>query len=151
MRYVVSPDNKINSGYTGKMKIKNNEVQSRLLIGMLAALWSVAASSEIIFEDDSVATNMTGYTETWGASWGDVNADNWPDLFNQGHRDYPRFYRNTGEGSFQDIAYEMDRSLFGESKLNAPLIESKGRFFRDSIEIVLTSSFRQTQFFNLFL
>ncbi|MBA3565109.1 MAG: VCBS repeat-containing protein [Gammaproteobacteria bacterium] len=51
---------------------------------------------------------MTGFTETWGASWGDLNGDNWPDLFIQGHRDFPRAYRNTGEGNFDDVAYEMD-------------------------------------------
>ncbi|MBA3564354.1 MAG: VCBS repeat-containing protein, partial [Gammaproteobacteria bacterium] len=51
---------------------------------------------------------MTGFTESWGASWGDLNGDNWPDLFIQGHRDFPRFYRNTGDGSFEDVAYELD-------------------------------------------
>lgn len=78
-----------------------------------AGLWSLvlgvpAAQSQIQFEDVSEATGMTGFTETWGASWGDLNGDNWPDLFIQGHRDFPRFYRNTGDGSFEDVAYEVD-------------------------------------------
>jgi len=81
------------------------------LVALLSGLLLTAAggaSAQIQFDDVSMEAGMTGFTESWGASWGDVNADNWPDLFNQGHRDYPRFYRNTGDGSFQDIAYEAD-------------------------------------------
>ena len=49
---------------------------------------------------------MSGFTESWGASIGDMNGDNCLDIFVQGHRDYPRVYRNTCTGVFEDIAYE---------------------------------------------
>ncbi len=75
---------------------------------LLALLGGSAAHGQIAFEDVSAETGMEGYTETWGGSWGDINGDNWPDLFNQGHREYPRMFRNTGEGNFQDIAFEVD-------------------------------------------
>ncbi len=75
---------------------------------MATVTLSTTAGGAISFEDASDAAGMKGGTESWGASWGDINGDNWPDLFNQGHRAYPRLYRNTGEGTFQDIAYEVD-------------------------------------------
>jgi hypothetical protein len=80
----------------------------RLLYGMVFVFWAANVNAQIEFEDVSTATGMTGYTESWGASWGDMNGDNWPDLFVQGHRSYPRFYRNNGEGAFDDVAYEKD-------------------------------------------
>ena len=55
---------------------------------------------------------MTGFTESWGSSWGDLNSDGWPDLYVQGHNSYPRVYRNTGDGSFEDIAYELDPGVW---------------------------------------
>lgn len=67
-----------------------------------------AEAQAIRFQDRSANGNMTGYTESWGASVGDLNGDRCPDLFINGHRDYPRFYRNTCDGSFEDIAYEID-------------------------------------------
>jgi hypothetical protein len=80
----------------------------KLLAGATVLVWAGSASAQIEFEDVSSATGMTGHTESWGASWGDMNGDNWPELFVQGHRLYPRFYRNNGEGAFDDVAYEMD-------------------------------------------
>lgn len=78
------------------------------LAGCLSVLLATSAGAAIQFQDVSAETNMTGHTESWGASVGDLNGDNCPDLFIQGHRDYPRFYRNTCDGSFDDIAYAMD-------------------------------------------
>ncbi len=91
------------------MKTKNNDCSAFKLIAILTAVfYSLNTAAQIEFEDVSEAAGLTGYTESWGGTWGDYNADNWPDLFNQGHRDFPRFYRNTGEGTFEDIAYEAD-------------------------------------------
>jgi hypothetical protein len=79
-----------------------------VVAGLACALCVPLAQAAIQFEDVSAQTNMTGFTEGWGVSVGDGNGDNCPDLFVQGHRDYPRFYRNTCDGSFEDIAYEVD-------------------------------------------
>ena len=78
------------------------------LLCLLACTGAGVAVAQIQFEDVSEETGMKGYTESWGGSWGDINNDNWPDIFNQGHREYPRMFRNTGEGAFEDIAYEVD-------------------------------------------
>ncbi|MEO0468278.1 MAG: c-type cytochrome domain-containing protein [Bacteroidota bacterium] len=44
-----------------------------------------------------------------------------------------------------EIQYELDRKLFGENKLNSPLIKVGATLFRDSIEVSLVSSFKGTQ------
>ena len=69
---------------------------------------SVRANAQVSFEDVSEQAGFSGFTESWGASIGDMNGDNCLDIFVQGHRDYPRVYRNTCTGVFEDIAYEMD-------------------------------------------
>ena len=90
----------------------NRKTSHVLLAGLTAMLIMPAASAEIRFEDVSDVTNMTGFTESWGSSWGDLNSDGWPDLYVQGHNSYPRVYRNTGDGSFEDIAYELDPGVW---------------------------------------
>ncbi|MVF13315.1 hypothetical protein FT643_14325 [Ketobacter sp. MCCC 1A13808] len=77
----------------------------------LLALFMAASSIQaapITFIDQSNSIRLTGHTESWGLAWGDLNGDRWPDLFIQGHRDYPRFYRNNGAGAFDDVATEYD-------------------------------------------
>jgi hypothetical protein len=39
----------------------------------------------------------------WGASWGDFNADGYPDLFAGRHFDIPGLFLNDGDGTFTDI------------------------------------------------
>lgn len=98
-----------------------------LFASSFALTFGAAASAQIQFEDVSDQVGFTGFTESWGAAWGDLNNDNWPDLFNQGHRDYPRAYRNTGEGTFQDIAYEIDPGNW----IAYPLDDKHGASFAD--------------------
>jgi hypothetical protein len=69
---------------------------------------SLALASPVTFEDVTETAGMTGGTESWGIAWGDFNGDRWPDLIVQGHRDFPRIYRNTGTGVFEDVADEYD-------------------------------------------
>lgn len=68
----------------------------------------VLLAAPISFEDQSDYLSMSGTSETWGLTWTDINNDGWPDLFIQGHRDYPRIFRNTGSGGFEDVANEYD-------------------------------------------
>lgn len=90
------------------MRVYLRASTSVAVIGFTLVAMATPATAQIQFQDVSTQTNMTGHTESWGASVGDINGDNCPDLYVQGHRSYPRFYRNTCDGSFEDIAYEVD-------------------------------------------
>ena len=75
---------------------------------LVLAFMSLNAQAQVQFDDVSEDVGLTGFTESWGANFGDLNGDNCLDIFVQGHRDYPRVYRNTCTGEFEDIATEMD-------------------------------------------
>lgn len=80
----------------------------QLLALSISTVSTMAAAAPVTFQDQSTAAGLTGYTESWGLVWTDINSDGWPDLFLQGHRDFPRVYRNTGAGTFEDVANEYD-------------------------------------------
>ena len=77
--------------------------------GFFACLLATSAhAGPIQFDDESDKLGFERGTESWGISWGNVNGDVWPDLYNHGHRDYTRLYRNTGSGDFDDVTLEYD-------------------------------------------
>ena len=80
-------------------------------VAILISFQSIAAP--IQFEDASDKLGFTRGTETWGIAWGNLNLDEFPDLWNSGHRDLPRLYKNTGDGDFDDVAMLYDRALNG--------------------------------------
>jgi hypothetical protein len=86
-----------------------------LLAGLGAMLIASAASADIRFQDVSGEAGVSGFTESWGSSWGDLNSDGWPDLWIQGHNSFPRVYRNTGGGRFEDVAYQIAPSFWFSS------------------------------------
>ena len=59
-------------------------------------------------------------TESFGAAWGDVNADSYPDLFTDNHREFGRLWQNNGDGTLSDVSLAADVSkAFGPlSKVN---------------------------------
>lgn len=77
-----------------------------LVAALFAALDTIAAP--ITFEDTSNKLDFTRGTETWGIAWGHLDTDKYPDLWNSGHRDFPRLYKNTGTGDFDDVAMQYD-------------------------------------------
>ena len=70
-------------------------------------------AAPIQFEDTSDELGFTRGTETWGLSWGNLNLDKYPDLWNSAHRDFPRLYQNDGAGGFDDVAMYYDKSMNG--------------------------------------
>lgn len=87
---------------------------------LLAALFlalSAGATAAIQFEnktnDSGIGSNST---ETFGAAWGDLNGDPYPDLFSDNHRDVGRLWVNNGDGTFSEIGATADVSnVFGPS------------------------------------
>lgn len=86
----------------------------RALVALALAASSVLAVADPIqFEDKSDRLGFTRGTETWGLAWGNLNNDGWPDIYNSGHRDFPRIYRNTGDGDFDDVTMVYDVAMGG--------------------------------------
>jgi hypothetical protein len=80
----------------------------RALVTLILLAAAPVWAAPVTFQDVTETAGMTGGTESWGIAWGDFNGDRWPDLIVQGHRDFPRIYRNTGTGVFEDVADEYD-------------------------------------------
>ena len=72
---------------------------------------SRAALAQIQFEDVTEGAGGFSQGERWGASWGDFNGDQRPDLFVNDHRGDPAaLYVNNGDGTFMDVIYAFDRN-----------------------------------------
>ena len=70
----------------------------------VAAATLPVAQTQIQFSDATVAAGVDHSSETYGASWGDLNGDGFPDLFVSNHRTQPSMYLNRGDGAFLDTA-----------------------------------------------
>jgi len=69
-------------------------------------LHSVSAHAEIAFEEVTESAGMVNNnSQSYGASWGDLNSDGLPDLWVLGHRESEtrRIYLNKGNGQFEDV------------------------------------------------
>lgn len=71
----------------------------------LIFLASDVYSSGIQFYEVASQSGLMHRGETWGASWGDFNADGKPDIWVSNHQTYPGLYRNNGDGTFTDVAH----------------------------------------------
>ena len=56
------------------------------------------------FTDVTDQAGVAHASETYGASWGDVNGDGLPDLWVSNHRTAKSLFKNKGDGTFVDIA-----------------------------------------------
>ncbi|MCP4090463.1 MAG: CRTAC1 family protein [Gammaproteobacteria bacterium] len=83
-----------------------------LLVTTILALLAIPIQAEIIFEDASSEAGLPVVgAETWGAAWGDINGDHYPDIFLTNHRTPAALFRNNADRSFSDISATVDLSL----------------------------------------
>jgi len=75
------------------------------------AVTPTALVAQIAFEDATTAAGFPSIgSETWGAAWGDIDSDHYPDLFSTNHRTRGSLFRNNGDGTFTDVSAEVDGS-----------------------------------------
>jgi len=85
-----------------------------LAVGLILAPLLLAAQPA--FEDATTSAGLTHSGETWGASWGDLNGDGYPDIFISNHREPPTLYLNRGNGTFTDVLDMVDSSGVWDAK-----------------------------------
>ena len=66
-----------------------------------------AAQAQIAFSDASAFSGVDRPGESYGASWGDLNGDGYPDLFASNHREQPSLFLNLRNGRFHETAAEV--------------------------------------------
>lgn len=72
---------------------------------LLAAIVAIdTAGAAIQFQDVTPGSGIAYQGESFGASWGNLDGDIFPDLFASNHRSMVSLYRNNGNGSFTDRA-----------------------------------------------
>ena len=78
---------------------------------VLADCALTSASAQIAFQDVSTAAGFANtYSETWGAAWGDLDGDGYPDLFSSNHRMRASLFHNNQNGTFADVSKLVDLS-----------------------------------------
>ena len=63
------------------------------------------------FSDVAAAAGVQNYGFTKSVIWGDYNADRFPDLYVSNFKGVNRLYRNNGDGTFTDVASELNIHL----------------------------------------
>ena len=99
-----------------------------IIIGMAGLASSTALFAQIGFQDQTGFAGLKHQGESYGASWGDFNADGLPDLFVNNHREWSSLYRNNGDGTFTDVILTADGSGVWKIK---PKQDTHGAAFAD--------------------
>jgi hypothetical protein len=82
--------------------------RTSLVTSLLAALlMPLVASGQLAFTDVSVAAGVAHRGESYGASWGDLDGDAYPDLFASNHRQLQSLFLNRRNGTFVDTGAQV--------------------------------------------
>ena len=98
-------------------------VSLALMINLISG-WA-GLGAQPAFEDVSEAAGFSGFnSETWGASWGDINGDLYPDIFISNHRTRANLFRNTTYGDFE---VQVGANRFASHGIELALPDRKGK------------------------
>ena len=75
-----------------------------LAAALVVQIAQSAVSATIAFTDATTFAGVGHKSESYGASWGDVNGDGYPDIFASNHRTMPSLFVNQKNGTFIDKA-----------------------------------------------
>lgn len=90
-----------------------NMVYLKAVLGGLLLSCSFSSASQPMFENVTNIAGISGSSQTFGVSWGDVNGDGWPDAFLTNHFKTPSLYLNQKDGSFLNVTDQHDVSMGG--------------------------------------
>lgn len=85
--------------------------RQRALTAIIAALMPAGAAADILFEDVTTAAGLTYSGPSFGASWGDFNGDDRPDVWIGHHAFPPGLYVGQASGVFDDRSAEIGGAL----------------------------------------
>src|SRR5947209_107621 len=76
---------------------------SALTLGVFC-LGGGISSAQIAFTDVTSAAGINHSSESYGASFGDLNGDGYLDIYASNHRTQDSLFLNRGNGTFVDVA-----------------------------------------------
>ena len=82
-------------------------VRSAVLCLSFAMLVPVGTHAQIAFTDVSRAAGIDRTGESYGAAWGDLDGDGYPDLFASNHREQPSLFLNRRNGRFHETGPQV--------------------------------------------
>jgi hypothetical protein len=94
------------------------------------------AHAEISFQDVTTSAGINHLGQSYGASWGDFDADGRPDIWVSNHISQPSLYRNQGDGTFQDIILDVWNGNPRDDTHGATWADFDGDADQDLIELV---------------
>jgi len=98
-------------------------------IALMCSLGSTVANAQISFTNATDSSlNGALRSESWGISVGDLNGDNWPDIFVGNHRNRASLYQYDGNGKWWNNILQRDTSA---SWLRQPYIDTHGAAWSD--------------------
>ncbi len=109
------------------LKIRRRDCKHGLpaIAAVALGLGASLASAQIAFTDVTNTAHIGHRSESYGASWGDLDGDGYLDLFASNHRTQPSLFHNLGNGSFRDIATQT------ADWLNRPGADTHGASWAD--------------------
>ena len=106
--------------------VRMTQISTRKYRGVFLLLVAIfmcsQANAQIQFQDKTATAGPFHTGESWGASWGHLNDDLYPDMYVSNHGMPTSVYRNNGDGTFSDVtAAAIQEGQLTGSAINADI------------------------------